>query len=355
MAKALQPIEHEDRLSLVEHLDELRSRLIISLIAIAVAFAVCFWQNKRLLAFLAKPVKKVLNGEAHKGLGPAGQSSKVTQAVINIGHALKAYARSVGVPGNGASPAVRQSAASLSAHVDHAIAGLHQAPTDTLYTFTVGEPFTVSVTVCMYFSILVAMPVILFQIYAFVLPAFSPRERAVALPIMLAVPGLLVGGAAFGYYIVLPAATHFLLGFNASQFNVIVQANSYYPFAALIMVAMGLIFQLPILRDRAHARGNPHNPPAAQEPAHRGGGRRGHRGAAARRRDHDGSRDAADHHPLRDQHPYLAILDLRDRRRARAPVVAPPPAPHLILTRTTTSATTRRRCCLTFVAAAGGA
>ena len=245
MPRKLTPVHHDDHLSIVEHLDELRSRIIVSLIAVAVAFGVAFWQNKRLLAWLAAPVKKVLTNQAKKGLGPAGQSSQVTQALRGIDKAVKQYAASICTSGAGAKTC--QSVTSFSSHVHHAVAAVRPVPADTLYTFTVGEPFTVSVTVAMYFSLLIAMPVILFQVYAYVLPAFSPRERAVALPILLAVPGLLVGGAAFGYYIVLPAATHFLLGFNASQFNVIVQANSYYPFAALIMVAMGLIFQIPIL------------------------------------------------------------------------------------------------------------
>ncbi len=247
MPRKLTPVHHDDHLSIVEHLDELRSRIIVSLIAVAVAFGVAFWQNKRLLAFLARPVKKVLDAESKKGLGPEGQSSQVAAALKSIGHDMNSYLKSVAAPGSGASAAVRHTAATASSHVTHALALVHLSPPDTLYTFSVGEPFTISVTVAMYFSLLIAMPVILFQVYAYVLPAFSPRERAVALPIVLAVPGLLVGGAAFGYYIVLPAATHFLLGFNASQFNVIVQANSYYPFAALIMVAMGLIFQIPIL------------------------------------------------------------------------------------------------------------
>ena len=247
MAKALAPIGHEDRLSLVEHLDELRTRLILTLGAVAVAFGVCFWQNKRLLAFLASPVKRVLDSEAKKGQGPSGQATLTTKAVLALGRAINTYAKSIAAPGSGASSPIRKSAALLNTQVTHALGGLHVGAADNLTTLGVGEPFTISVTVCMYFSVLIAMPVILFQIYAFVLPAFSPRERAVALPILLAVPGLLAGGAAFGYYIVLPAATHFLLGFNASQFNVVVQANSYYPFAALIMFAMGLIFQVPIL------------------------------------------------------------------------------------------------------------
>jgi len=245
MPKALTPISHEDRLSLVEHLDELRTRLIVAGIAVVIAFGVCFWQNKRLLAWLAAPVDKVLNAQAKKGLGPAGQSSEITQALRGIDKAAKQYAANVCTGASGSNAC--RSVAKFSAHVHHAVAAVRSVPADTLYTFTPGEPFTISVTVAMYFSVLIAMPVILYQLYAFVLPAFSPRERAVATPILLAVPVLLVGGAAFGYYIVLPAATHFLLGFNASHFNVIVQANSYYPFAALIMVAMGLIFQIPIL------------------------------------------------------------------------------------------------------------
>ena len=96
------------------------------------------------------------------------------------------------------------------------------------------------------FALLVSLPLLLFELYGFVLPAFSPRERSVMFPVMLAVPGLFAGGLAFGYYIVLPAAVHFLQGFNTSSFNQLVQATSYYSFAALILLAMGVIFQVPL-------------------------------------------------------------------------------------------------------------
>ena len=59
------------------------------------------------------------------------------------------------------------------------------------------------------------------------------------------VPLLFVGGVVFGYEIVLPRAVHFLLGFNADQYNVQVRANSYYSFACMILAAMGLIFEMP--------------------------------------------------------------------------------------------------------------
>jgi len=185
MAKKLTPIDHEERLSLVEHLDELRSRIIVSLLAVAVAFAVAFWQNKRLLAFLARPVKRVLKSEAAKGEGPEGQASETTKALRSLGHAVASFAKTVASPHSGASAAVRHGAVSLDQAAVHVDRTLHLGVGTNLYTFGVGEPFTISVTVAMYFSILIAMPVILFQLYAFVLPAFSPKERAVALPILL--------------------------------------------------------------------------------------------------------------------------------------------------------------------------
>jgi sec-independent protein translocase protein TatC len=63
---------------------------------------------------------------------------------------------------------------------------------------------------------------------------------------MLAIPLLFVSGVTFGYLVVLPAAVHFLQNFNSSEFNVLVQANQYYHFAAVMLLAMGLIFQVPV-------------------------------------------------------------------------------------------------------------
>lgn len=246
MAKALRPIEHDDRLSLVEHLDELRTRLIVSIGTLVAAFAVCFWQNHVLLNLLQRPVNKVLESQSKKGQGLEGQATQGSRALLAIAHDVSRFATQVARPGSGVSPALRAAAGTLVGELPKAVAQVHPGSGAKLATLSVGEPFTMTVTVCAYFALLFAMPVLLFQLYAFVLPAFSPRERAVALPVMLAVPGLLLGGVAFGYFIVLPAATHFLLNFNSGTFDVIVQASSYYPFAALILLAMGVIFQIPI-------------------------------------------------------------------------------------------------------------
>ena len=87
---------------------------------------------------------------------------------------------------------------------------------------------------------------ILYQLYAFVLPAFSPQERRVATPLLLMVPFLFIAGVVFCYFVVLPPAIDFLLSFNADQFNTQVRARDYYWFVTLTMVAMGLGFQVPV-------------------------------------------------------------------------------------------------------------
>jgi sec-independent protein translocase protein TatC len=177
MSRRVRPVAHEDRLSLVEHLDELRTRVIVCAAAFGVALALCFWQNHLLLEIASGPLPS-----------------------------------------------------------DH----------KELLTFGVAEPFTTTLTVAAYGAILLSLPVVLYQVYAYVLPAFSDTERRVALPILLIAPLLFLAGVAFAYFIVLPAAVNFLLGFNDSQFNVQVRARDYYSFFSTTMLAGGLIFQLPL-------------------------------------------------------------------------------------------------------------
>jgi sec-independent protein translocase protein TatC len=102
------------------------------------------------------------------------------------------------------------------------------------------------VTVSAYFALLLALPVILFQLYSFVVPAFSPRERRIATPLLALAPLLFVAGLAFGYLVVLPGAVGFLQNFNASSFDALVQARSYYRFVLFTMLATGVFFQIPV-------------------------------------------------------------------------------------------------------------
>jgi sec-independent protein translocase protein TatC len=176
MARRIRPIAHEDRLSVVDHLGELRSRLIASLIAVVVAFAITSWQNHLVLEIVNKPLP---DGVQPITLGPA-------------------------------------------------------------------ESFYATITNSAYAALLLALPVILYQLYAFVLPAFSPTERRVALPMLLLIPVLFIAGVVFCYFLVLQPALDFLLHFNSDEFNIEVRARDYYSFVTMVMIAMGLGFQIPV-------------------------------------------------------------------------------------------------------------
>src|SRR5262245_43706600 len=137
----LRPVDFEDRLTLVEHLDELRTRLIISGVVYAFAFALCFWQNDRLLDIANQPLP--------------GDKNPIT--------------------------------------------------------FGVAEPFTTTVTVSAYAALVLALPVILYQAYAFLLPALTVQEKRYVVPFLFMIPVLFIAGVVFGYFVVLPPATKFLL------------------------------------------------------------------------------------------------------------------------------------------------
>jgi sec-independent protein translocase protein TatC len=122
-------------------------------------------------------------------------------------------------------------------------------PTNTArqpITLGVTEPFLTTFTVAAYAALLLSMPFLLYQAYAFVLPAFSDEERRVALPLMLMVPFLFVAGVAFGYFVALPRAINFLQNFNDDSFDILIRASDYYRFSVLLLGVIGLLFQIPV-------------------------------------------------------------------------------------------------------------
>src|SRR5919106_2601195 len=172
----LRAAKFDEHLTLVEHLDELRTRIIVSVAVLVVATGLCFWQNDLLLDIANRPL-----------------------------------------PGD-------------------------RVP----ITFGVTEPFLTTVTLSIYGGLLLALPLILYQLYAYVLPGFNPSERRVVLPFLLMVPFLFIAGVVFAYFVVVPAATKFLLSFNASEFDIEVRAREYYSFFSLTCIAVGILFQIPI-------------------------------------------------------------------------------------------------------------
>jgi sec-independent protein translocase protein TatC len=247
MATALKPIGHEDRLTIVDHLDELRSRLIICAITLAVAFGLCFWQNGALLDLLNKPLKdSTPTAQDSKGNGRLAQVA-AAQLEVQRGFAATARAFAALATARNLTPAQRRAIAAAAAQTADAARALPKtSPPRVPITTGVGEPFTVTLTIAAYFALLFSLPVLLYQAYAFVLPAFSPRERRLALPMMLMVPVLFLVGVAFGYYLVLPPAISFLENFNTTNFDVLIQAKDYYRFAVLALLSTGLVFQLPV-------------------------------------------------------------------------------------------------------------
>ncbi len=253
----LRPIGHAERLSIVDHLDELRTRLIWCLVVFVAAFSLCYWQNEQILEIVNRPLEE--SQQPGKGNDPLEQAARydraIGKALADLAPALNgtqaALAALAAQPGVG--PAARAQAvragAELQAAARQVVLAAQIVPKDTgrrPVTLGVAEPFVVTFTVAGYAALLLSLPFILWQAYAFLLPAFDPRERRVALPLMAMVPVLFVVGVLFGYYVALPRAVDFLQNFNDDAFDILIQARDYYRFVVVFLALMGLVFQVPV-------------------------------------------------------------------------------------------------------------
>jgi sec-independent protein translocase protein TatC len=250
MPSALAPgrvrlVRHDAQLSVVDHLEELRTRLIVSLLAIGVAFGVCFWQNHELLRIINQPLARNTQQQVRDGHGPLGATYTVQRSARDVAKQLDTVARVLSAQTR--EPGARSALHAVQGSLRRDITRLSAPPQgDRPVTLGIGEPFTTTVTVTLIFALILSLPVLLLQLYAFVMPAFEPAQRRRMLPITFAIPLLFIAGVAFGYLVVLPAALHFFQNFNSQQFNVLVQASQYYKFAATTLLAMGLLFQVPV-------------------------------------------------------------------------------------------------------------
>ena len=169
-------VQHDEQVHITDHLEELRNRILISLITLAVGFGICFWKHELILDFLNRPL-------------PASVPDPIVLGVA--------------------------------------------------------EPFTISLKIALAGAVILAIPVLIYQIYAFVMPAFDPDHDRRTWPYLSAASSLFFVGLAFGYFLVLPSALGFLIGYDAELYNRQVQAGDYYAFVVTILIACGLIFQLP--------------------------------------------------------------------------------------------------------------
>jgi sec-independent protein translocase protein TatC len=169
-------LHHGEEATLVEHLDELRSRLIVSLFAIVPAFAVAFAFHERIVEWLTGPLPNDKN----------------------------------------------------------------------LVTFGVTEPFTTSVKVSVIAAIALVLPVLLWQVWAFLAPAVAPNFERVALAFVVMATALFACGVTFMYYVVLPRALDFLTNYDDELYEIQIRASYYYTFVAMTLLGGGLAFLMPI-------------------------------------------------------------------------------------------------------------
>jgi sec-independent protein translocase protein TatC len=247
MATRLKPIGHEDRLSLVEHLDELRTRVIVCVIAFVVVGGVCLWQEDFILNTVNEPLADVANKKpCDETRDPLEQADCWQQAQKRVNERIAETAGALARTA-GDDAALRAQAEQLARAAADAAASTPRGSPKRPVTLGVGEPLTATLIAAGYAALLLTLPLLLYQAYAFVLPAFSPTERRVALPLMVMVPFLFYAGVVFAYFLVLPAAVDFLQNFNDDNYDVLLQARDYNKFAILVMGVMGLLFQLPVV------------------------------------------------------------------------------------------------------------
>jgi sec-independent protein translocase protein TatC len=117
---------------------------------------------------------------------------------------------------------------------------------ETLTTLGVTEAFMQVLKVSIYAGLTVSLPFILYQFWAFVMPALYERERRRVLPYTLASTLLFLGGVVFAYFLVLPVGLRFLVGYGGADFNQLIQAERYVTFVATFLLAFGVVFELPL-------------------------------------------------------------------------------------------------------------
>ena len=170
-------------MSFLEHLEELRRRIIYSFLYVVAGFCVCWWFHERIFAIMQKPI---------------------VTALAN-----------------------------------------HKMDTQLVY-LNPTDPFNMYLKISFLAGIFVASPFVLYQVWAFIAPGLYRNERRYVLPFMFSTVGLFLAGGFFGYKMVYPAALDFLIGWSA-QFKPMITVGEYTDLFLTIIAGLGLVFEMPIL------------------------------------------------------------------------------------------------------------
>jgi len=263
------------QMSFLDHLDELRRRLVRSIIFVFVVFTACWFVSDYIYNFLARPVRAAL-GDAQRRQLPLGGITG-SEAALPLSSAAendtgryvfadttKLGASVIPVGTSVAARVARDAQGQLGLFTDEPIyAGgtiipkgvrlpfdMNAQPEalpgidDRLIVSTALEPFSLYVKVSLYAALCLSIPFLLWQIWAFVSPGLYPHERGYALPFVVLSSLFFVCGAAFAYYIIFPPAARYLLGLG-QDFRLLLKASDYFDFIIFVMLGMGLVFQMP--------------------------------------------------------------------------------------------------------------
>jgi sec-independent protein translocase protein TatC len=265
------------QMSFLEHLDELRSRLIRSLAFVFLAATLCWFVSDRIYAFLAAPVNRAL-AEAQRRQVPINgltgnekvlpltaikendlgryifsEETKIGTSVIPAGSSVMAraakdaqgqlalFTEEALYAGNTIIPK------GVRLPVDfNALPGDYAGISDKLIVNSLIDPFSLYVKVSLYAALCLSIPFLLWQIWAFVSPGLYPHERGYVTPFILLSSISFVLGAAFAYKIIFPPAARYLLGLG-QDFRLLLKADDYFDFIIVVMLGMGIVFQMPAI------------------------------------------------------------------------------------------------------------
>ena len=124
---------------------------------------------------------------------------------------------------------------------------LENTEVNELTTLGVTEAFMNVLKVSIYAGLIVALPFILYQFWAFVMPALYENEKRSTIPYVAFTTVLFLAGVAFGYFIVLPVGLTFMIGYGGDLFNQLLQADRYISFVSMFLLAFGVVFELPLV------------------------------------------------------------------------------------------------------------
>jgi len=265
------------QMSFLEHLDELRSRLIRSLAFVFIAAMLCWFVSDRIYAFLAVPINRAL-AEAQRRQVPinglTGNEKILPLSAVkesDLGRFIFSEETKIGTsvipPGSSVMARVaKDSQGQLALFTEEALyagntiipkgvrlpidfkalPGDYAGTSDKLVVNSLIDPFSLYVKVSLYAALCLSVPFLLWQIWAFVSPGLYPHERGYVTPFIALSSISFVLGAAFAYKIIFPPAARYLLGLG-QDFRLLLKADDYFDFIIIVMLGMGIVFQMPAI------------------------------------------------------------------------------------------------------------